>query len=211
QNILLLKPDKYADLCGIVCMTFAQSKNKFAVQRWGDKNNYYIQKYGKLHSIFPDAKFILIIRDGRDVACSYKNVNRLETASRYKPDLPDKIEDIANKWLTNNQNILNFFDLLPQHQKHILKYENLIIETESELKSICKFLEIDFSNEMLNYYLHNRENQDEPAELIDWKKKTMEKPDAANSGKYKNELLPEEIKSFNSIAGTLLKQFNYEM
>lgn len=211
ENILLLKPDNYADLCVIVCLTFAQSKNKPFLKKWGDKNNYYIQQFDTLHSIFPEAKFVLIIRDGRDVACSYKNVNKLDTTSRYKPVLPDKIEDIAIKWLTNNQNILNFFDSLPRYQKHSLKYESLITDTEQELKNICRFLEIDFNKEMLNYYLHNKDNQDEPRELIDWKKKTMEKPDATNSGKYKNELLPEEIKSFNSIAGTLLKQFNYEM
>jgi hypothetical protein len=211
ENILFHQPNNYADLSAVVCLTFAQSKNKPALKKWGDKNNYYIQICSKLHLIFPEARFILIVRDGRDVACSYKAVNKLKTISRYKPNLPDNINEIATKWLINNQNILKFFDTLPVFQKHILKYEALISDPESELKSICKHIGIDFSKEMLNYFLNNRKNYEEPVELIDWKIKTMEKPDASNSGKYKNELLPEEIENFNSIGGVMLKYFGYEI
>ncbi|HKR05420.1 MAG TPA: sulfotransferase [Bacteroidia bacterium] len=210
DNILFYKPGNYADLCAVVCLTFAQLKDKSGLKRWGDKNNYYIQKIDKLLSIFRDAQFILIIRDGRDVACSYRNIQKLETSSVYKPKLSYKIDEIAIEWLSNNQNVLTFFELLPVHQKHILKFESLVTDTKHELKKICMFLGLNFSGEMLDYFLHNRKGHDEPEEFIDWKKKTMEKPDPANSGKYKNELKPEEIKIFNSIAGEMLKRFNYK-
>jgi len=211
ENILFHLPENYAQLCLMVCLTFAQKKNKAKLKRWGDKNNYYIQRMHKLLTIFPSAQFILIIRDGRDVACSYKSMQKLESASVYKPKLPHKIDDIANEWLANNQRVLNFFDTLPEDQKCILKYENLVTNTENELEKICKFTGLDFSGDMLNYFLHNKENQDEPAALMDWKKKTMEKPDPSNYGKYKKELMPEEVNIFNSISGEMLKQFNYEV
>ncbi len=211
NNILFYKPENYADLCAIVCLTFAQLKNKPGLKRWGDKNNYYIQKIDTLRTIFKDSQFILIIRDGRDVACSYRNIQKLETASVYKPKLPYKIDEIAFEWLTNNQHVLAFFEILPSRQKYILKYEKLITDAESELKKICSFLEINFNKEMLDYFLHNKKNREEPLELLDWKKKTLEEPDEKNAGKYKKELTAEEIKMFDSIAAPLLRQFEYEL
>ena len=64
---------------------------------------------------------------------------------------------------------------------------------------------------MLNYYIKNAKEQDEPLSSLDWKKKTLEKPDKDNIGKYKMELEKQSIEEFNTTATDLLQKFNYEI
>lgn len=210
ENIRKLNPGSYAELTSSVYLTFARIKNKKKIIRWGDKNNYYMMMPGKLHAIYPDAKFILIVRDGRDVACSYLEVNKLKTDSPYKPKLPTRLEDIAREWIANNERVLGFFEGLPSHSWMTLRYEDLLLRPELELSKVCNFLSVSFDAEMLNYPERNRQFSDEPAALMDWKKKTVEKPDASNAGKYRTLLTPEETENFNSIAGAMLRKFGYD-
>ena len=58
-----------------------------------------------IKELFPNAYFIHIIRDGRNVACSYRDINRKKISDPYAPKLPDNIIDIAKEW-NNNINIL---------------------------------------------------------------------------------------------------------
>ncbi|NIQ52190.1 MAG: sulfotransferase, partial [Gammaproteobacteria bacterium] len=42
--------------------------------RWGDKSPGYLTKLPLLRRMFPEAKFVNIIRDGRDVFLSVKRL-----------------------------------------------------------------------------------------------------------------------------------------
>ena len=42
--------------------------------RWGDKTPFYTPDIDVLHRIFPDAKFLHLVRDGRDVVLSQKSI-----------------------------------------------------------------------------------------------------------------------------------------
>jgi len=207
QTIKEQRPTGYGQLCALVYYTISIQQNKKA-EHWGDKNNYYIHRLQLLQQLYPEAKYLMIIRDGRDVAVSYRGVEKLVTASVYKPKLPQAINDIAGEWLVNNNNILDFLKHSPV-QHLIIRYEDLVTDSTSVLKKICLWLKIGFDENMLLYYKQNGMNEKEPASLIDWKKKTLEAPDANRIGQYKTEIAGSEIKAFESIAGILLKAFNY--
>ena len=202
-------PKNYSELCLAVLQQFAiQNKNK-EVSYLGDKNNYYIHHLELLKELFPEAYFLIMVRDGRDVACSYKNMSKLNTHSPYKPNLPQNIPEIAKEWKENNLNLYRFY-LDHPHQAYFLRYEDLVTNTQRELMKICEFLDIEFDLGMLNYAELNAKNSIEPSQTLDWKRKTLEKPDKGNIAKYKTELTPSEIKEFEEIAGTILDQFNYK-
>ena len=201
-------PSNYSQLLMLVYISFGLQRGK-NILAFGDKNNYYIKKTKLLNELFPNAKYIHIVRDGRDVATSYMAMKNLVTASSYIPKLPYKIKDIAIEWHKNNQNLITFFKSFPKNKVLIIRYEDLILQLESECKKITNFLNIPFDKNMLNYYNINKELNIEPIETLDWKRKTLEKPDVLNIEKYKDLLSKEEIGIFNSIAKNTLNHFDY--
>jgi hypothetical protein len=204
EFIKLNKPKNYAELGSLIYLFWGNARNKIA-SAIIDKNNYYIHHLRDLSNIWPDAKFIFLIRDGRDVACSYLDMQTLATQSPYKPKLPVNIEEIAREWSANNQNIYDFLEQRSKERWIMIRYEDLLVDTEMTLQKICLFLDVNYAEEMMLYYKTN----DEPDSTLDWKKKTLESPDASNIGKYKNRLKAEEIEVFNNIANTMLNFAGY--
>jgi hypothetical protein len=203
------EPKNYSELCSLIYITYGIQNNK-KIKCWGDKNNYYIHKTKLLKELYPNAKFIHLVRDGRDVATSYKAIKNIKTNSQYAPKLSDNIQEIAQEWNDNNIKITKFLKTILNDNVLFLKYEDIVSNLEQACNKISRFLNVPFHNDMLEYYKLNKKRQIEPKETLDWKTKTLEKPDDSNIGKYKTILSPKEIKQFNTIAKQSLRAFNYE-
>jgi hypothetical protein len=93
----------------------------------------------------------------------------------------------------------------------VIRYEDFVEESELYLTKVCDFLGLNFESSMLDYFIKNAKEQDEPLSSLDWKKKTLEKPDKENIGKYKVELEENSITEFNTIAKDLLLKFKYDL
>jgi hypothetical protein len=207
QLIEQKKPLNYAQIVQCVILQYALNSKGHEPIYLGDKNNYYVNHLDFLAEHFPDAHYLVITRDGRDVACSYKDVAKLKTESVYKPKLASDVAVIAREWVKNNEQLIQF-----NHKAKMslfLRYEDLVSSPETELGKVCEFLEIPFTNEMLNYYKRNAELELEPTQLLDWKKKTLEQPDATHVSRYKSILSHTEIEVFNSIANITLNKLGY--
>ncbi len=204
--ILNNKPKNFGALAECVYLTYDLQPESIGVVV--DKNNYYINHIPLIKNIWPDAKFIHLVRDGRDVACSYMDVYHLETHSPYKPKLPVAITQIAQEWINNNRLIAK---LLTEKGKNysLVKYEDLIIDTQKTLKNITDFLGIDFEISMLDYYTSHKFRKQEPLQTLDWKIKTREKPDPTKIERYRTDLTEEQIELFNKIAEDELIYFEY--
>lgn len=209
EKIVEEQPANYSQLISLVYISFGIRNGK-NILVWGDKNNYYIGKTRLLAHLFPEAKYIHLIRDGRDVATSYKALKYLKSTSKYAPTLASKIEEIAIEWNLNNKNLNLFFESISAKNILVVRYEDLILNLKNESKRISTFLNVPYDKNMENYYSINLKKGLEPDETLDWKKKTLEKPDASNIGKYKHLLTKEEIITFNTIAKESLIKFNYE-
>jgi hypothetical protein len=190
----------------VVYLSYSLLKNKHIIT-WGDKNNYYINYTNHIKEIYPKARFIHIIRDGRDVACSYIALNNLKTKSQYKPSLPIQVKKIAKEWHSNNLNILNFFEKVDGNLKISIKFEDLIEYPEKIMRTVCQLIGISYEQDMLRFY----QNPAEPLELIDWKLKTLEAIDHTNKNKYFTLLTNKQIREFNSIAQTTLQSYGYKI
>lgn len=206
--ILSEKPKSYAALISLVYITFANMKGK-RIAYWGDKNNYYIHKTQLLHNLYPNAKYIHLVRDGRDVATSYKALQDIEATSPYAPKLNTEIEEIAAEWDQNNKTLLVFFRQIDSEKVLRIRFEDVLENLEESCKTICSFLDVPFDNKMLQYYKWNKKLAIEPSETMAWKQKTLEKPDLGTIGKYKKLLNKKEIEIFNMIAKDTLKEFGY--
>jgi hypothetical protein len=205
--IMKENPGDYGDLMRLIYIYWAGEKGSKA-KVVSDKNNYYLNHLEELLKVWNDAKFVFMVRDGRDVACSYIALEKLNSDSPYAPNLPVKIDEIASEWNENNKKILCFLEKHKKTNESVsIKYEDLVLRPKRELERICDFFQIDFSSNMLEYYLYN----DEPDSTIDWKKKTKKPLDVSSIGKYKEKLSKEQIQIFSEIAREMLQEFNYEL
>ena len=169
----------------------------------GDKNNFYLDYIDEIKTLFPEAKILFIVRDGRDVACSYRELASRKINSKYAPQLPSSIEAIAREWSANNAKIQDALD----SNALLIRYEDLLLDTKATLEKVCQHLNVSYHNDMLNYHINHEGH--EPAEFLQWKEKIIQPPDSRNIGKYSAELSAHEIKIFESIAGAELEAFGY--
>lgn len=203
-------PNNYSDLCMCVVKQFSAQAGKNPIYL-GDKNNYYVHHLELIRSLYPKAKFLAVMRDGRDVACSYRKIKSLETNSPYKPKLPYKVANIANDWKQNNLKIQRFVNDIGDNQALWVRYEDILMNPEKKMREVCSFLALEFEVDMIEYYSSTSPHQRVPKKMLDWKMKTLRKPDAANVNKYKTRLTTEQINTFENIAGDLLTEFGYEL
>jgi hypothetical protein len=101
--------------------------------RWGDKTPIYTSYIDLINKIFPQAQFIHLIRDGRDVALSM-----LETWG--PKDFHIDIYFTARNWVYRTCLARNAGLQLGPDRYYELRYEHLVQDPERELRPLCEFL-----------------------------------------------------------------------
>ena len=109
---------------------------------WGNKTPQNTEKIAALDELFPDARFLLVLRDVRDVAVSWHN-------KWGKDELLS-----AARWEKRMQKGLAALEALPSHRHLTMRFEDLLDDTEASCRQICAFLELPFSERMLEYHLY---------------------------------------------------------
>lgn len=208
-EILKRKPSSYAELIAVVNICFADKFDK-NIRVWGDKNNYYLDHIDEIRGLFPSAKFVHIVRDGRDVACSYREVMGRFSGKRFSPELPIAIGDIANRW---SDDVIKSHSQLQKKESYsfCIRYEDIVDDPTGQLTSLCENIGLQFDSNMINFWKYNRDIALEPEETMHWKKKTINPIDSNSVGRYRSMLTKDEISEFNSIADEALKLFQYQI
>ncbi len=182
----------FNDLCKIIYYNYAKKRKKDGDYIIGDKNPQYSLFLKELILLFPEAKFIHIIRDYRDNILSFKKVRfdlKFTTA-------------LAYRWVRYNKDILKMKNKYPE--KFIsVQYEQLLKEPKQELIKICDFLSIKYNPIMLEYY--KNQNDCIPVFHKNLKKPILKK----NSNKWKKKMDKDDIKKADCICYNLAKEFGY--
>jgi len=194
----------YADAVSRIYETYGLSRNK-KVGIWGDKNNYYISQIPELRILFPEAKYVHIVRDVRDVACSYMELAKTNISSKYRPVLTVEPEGIAKEWMANN---LAALDILEGSNIYLrIRYEDLVSNVEYTISNVWRFLGlVDSGSFSESAHL---ETLDEPEEFMQWKKKLNSPVDTSSVGRYKSELPAAATNVITTICRPLLERFGY--
>jgi hypothetical protein len=207
--IIEQNPASYAQLNSLVYYAFNKNPAK-KVLFWGDKNKLWKEKLRSIVKHYPKAKFIHLIRDGRDVACSFKEIAHKNLQTKYAPKLPTEISSIANRWVENVNFIERFLSELNPTNTFSIQYENLLRNMQTELTPIAAFIGIELEPQMFEYYNQSKESI-EPAAFFQWKEKLQSPPDVDNISKFRHQLTLEEIATFNRIAQRELQFYNYTL
>ncbi len=166
--------------------------------RWCCKsmaNVYYLPQINEYLS--DKAKYVWLYRDGRDVANSFTKAVVGEKHFYHLAQEWAKVQSLALK--IRCQYPSQFFSL---------SYESLIFDPESTLKSLCNFLEVDYSPAMLDFHESHEALQTASSSSL-WQNvtKPIIKENTHNFLNYPHE---DEICIFEVMAGEILDSLNYE-
>lgn len=161
-------------------------------KRWGLKCSGAFDDY---LSLFPKACFLNMVRDGRDVLASQMNTGSFNTT-------PEKL---GQSWSNAHE---KFGELVQRNdvKAYEVIYETLVTEPDIELRKICTFLGIEFTESMLEYYKKDLTIYNTNHLSL----KRISKPvDRTSIGRWRKELKPEEVERFCLIADEEMRRFNY--
>jgi hypothetical protein len=108
--------------------------------RWGDKTPRYVEHMPFIHRLWDGARFIHLIRDGREVALSYADV----------PFGPKTVGRAAALWARRVSTGRDAGAALPDGTYLEVRYETLVSEPETTVREIARFLDLDFDPGMLD-------------------------------------------------------------
>lgn len=157
-------------------------------------------------------KVLRLLRDGRAVTASYLRKYPSRT-----------YEDIVKQWVVSSQQSDKWISEYPPENRMVIKYEDLMEDTSTWLKKICSFLEIDYEQEMLDYWKVKHHIVDgnrgtlsfvqrhfgigsEPVDKCFYEN---QKPDTFRDERWRSELSPYQLYLFDKIGGALQKSYGY--
>lgn len=186
---------------------------RFGKPRWGDKTPVYCFCLETIASILPEAHFVHIIRDGRDVCLSWRE-------TWFSPGRD--IETQAGSWSSFVESARRQGAGCPHYLE--IRYEDLILDTRRTLEQVCAFAQLSLDERMLRYYEGAPERLGEHAtrrradgtvaltadERLRQQRATLQPPDRDRVAGWKSSMCVDEQARFDAVAGGLLAELGYE-
>lgn len=174
---------------------YGEKVGKETCRVWVDHTPANIRYGTTLLNLFPEAKMVHIVRDGRAVASS---IMRLDWG-------PNTIIEAARWWVEKVG-----YGLAAESswgsQIIRLKYEDLVSEPEHTLKTLCAFLNIDYQASMVAGHGFKV-----PAYTAKQHVLVGKKPDVKRVNAWKEELTPRQVEIFESLTGDFLSYLGYDL
>lgn len=181
---------RYSGLSLDSSLTYGEQVNQFLEdwrQRDGSgKPNVGVTihfRYDLARLLWPDACFIHLVRDPRDVAPSVINMGWAGTAWH-----------ATDRWLEAEQEVDRYLGDLPPDRFARVRFEDLVAHPERELTKLCKLLDIDYDPAMLSY----PEDTSYPA------------PDVSAAQRWRGKMAAQDVRQVEAKAGDMLSKRGYQ-
>jgi hypothetical protein len=167
-------------------------------RRWGDKTPHYLHHVDDLLRLWPGARFVVLVRDGRDVALSLRRM----------PFGPNNAWAAAQWWA---RGIRAGSRAQREHPGAVLtvRYEDLAWRPEAEVRRLCEFLGLDYAEDMLAL-----EHVD-PARIVPdqaaWFPTLFDGINTSAVGRWQREMSRRDQRIFAALAGSELEQLGYDI
>ena len=188
-------PDNLADAVRAAFALWAEKQGK---PRYGDKTPGYIIQLPELAELFPEARFVNVIRDGRDVALSYLK----------QPWGPATLAEGALYWRSRVGRGRAAGRALGPARYTEVRYEDLVVDPEKEVRRLCDFLDLPWKPEMLRY--HEKADRFVAESHAPDAFRNVAKPPTKSARDWSDTMSDKEIAVFEAIAGDLLRDLGYE-
>ena len=171
----------------------------------GDKTPRYVREIATLHELWPTARFIHLIRDGRDVCLSAINWQRkaAQFARRFPTWTEDPVTTAALWWKWHVLRGRNEGLPLGPSLYYEVRYEALVTEPEPTCSELCAFLGLRYDDAMLRF--HEGRVRSKPG--LSAKKAWL--PVTPGLRNWTTQMAPADIEAFEAAAGELVDELGY--
>jgi hypothetical protein len=151
--------------------------------RWGDKTPHYVHHVDALLEIWPDARFVVLVRDGRDVALSLRRM----------PFGPNNAWAAGPWWA---RGVRAGAEARRRHpgQVRIVRYEDLVADPDGQVRAICAFLELTYDPAMLDLARADRSRV--VADQTSWFPTLFEGVNTRSAGRWQTEMSERDQRLF---------------
>ncbi len=156
----------------------------------GNKTPDNLQNVARLVRLFPNARFVVIARDVRDIVVSAKRKwgkDELLTAHKWDARMLLGLEQLR--------------DLEPERGV-VFKFEELLRDLEATSRRLCEFLGLEWSVNMLSFHEHTTKH-------IDGKPNWGKPLASENTGKWRSQLRPSSVRRVEEIAFAGMQALGY--
>jgi Sulfotransferase family len=198
-------------LAGGIRLFYSLYARRFGKQHWGDKTPGYVLHMPVISGLLPEARFVHVIRDGRDVALS---LMRTWWA-------PPTVADAARQWCDRIARARADAAQFPDRYLE-LRYENLVRDPQRELANVCRFVGLEPHPSMLAYHaraaarladLHEHPRPGGGMVSGDERRAIHallhQPPDPSRAGAWRRSMSLAERDEFEEIGGDLLAELGY--
>lgn len=183
--------------------------------RWGDKTPTYVTEMVRVQAVLPEARFVHLIRDGRDVVLSLRGVGLL----------PGGPAELARAWKRSVRRARRQAASL--HGYLEVRYEELVRSPEPTLRRVCELLELPWEPGMLQFHRTAAERMERevgrdlapaegglviPAAARRRAHALVAQPLVAQRvGRWRTEMDGADVEAVEGAAGDLLEQLGYPL
>jgi len=192
----------YAELVSHIFDQYGQRKLKPLV---GDKTPTYVRKIPTLHALWPDTRFVHLVRDGRDVWLSIKDWRMAEkSAGKFASWHVDPLVTTALWWKALVGMGRRDGALLGEDQYREIQFQDLVSHPDVVCRQLAHFLRLPHVEAMERFYEGRTQHDSDLSTNAAWL------PPTPGRRNWKTQMEPDEIERFEAAAGDLLDELGYE-
>lgn len=196
------RPVHYSEFVSGIFDLYGRKKKKSLV---ADKTPPYVRSIGLLHELWPQARFVHLIRDGRNVCLSMLGWRMAHKAAGRRPTWKeDPVSTTALWWEWLVRSGRDAGKSLPRGLYLEMKYENLVADPACELKALCSFLDVPFEPAMLEYHRGRTSKDASLSANSAWLPPTKGLRD------WRSQMGSADLEKFEAVAGDLLDELGLE-
>ncbi len=192
----------YASFVASLFDLYGKTKGKALV---GNKTPAYVLKVDLLHSLWPKARFVHLIRDGRDVCLSVVKWSKGPIVKdSFVTSKNDPVSTVALWWEWHVRFGREAGTALGPGLYYEIRYESLVSRPAQESAALCAFLGLPYDESMLRF--HEGRTRNDPG--LDAKGAWL--PVTPGLRDWRTQMSAEDMERFEAAAGELLDELQYE-
>jgi hypothetical protein len=180
---------------------YARKRDK---PRVGNKTAPFVRRIRALHDAWPEARFVHLIRDGRDVYLSALGWPSAERSlGRYPTWREDPASTAAFWWERKVRAGREGGRALQPRLYREVRYEALVSEPARECVALCGFLGLPFDEAMVRFDAPRTSGDADLDQAHPWL------PITPGLRDWRTQMPGEEVERFEAVAGDLLEELGY--
>ena len=180
----------------IVAAPFEAYAARHGKSRWGDKTPHYVHHVDHLLRLWPGARVVVLVRDGRDVALSLRRM----------PFGPNNAWAAAQWWARGIRAGVRAAQRHPEAVRKI-RYEDLARAPREEVPRLCEFLGLGYREDMLA--LEKADRARIVRDQASWFPTLFDGINTVAVGRWEREMSRRDQRIFAALAGAELEQLGY--